>query len=339
MTTGLIIGKFLPPHRGHAFLIETALARGRPPDRAGVQPEARGDPGRAARGVAARDVPGAGRAPPRRREPVRASRASPLLGAVDRQHPSGWSRPRPTSSSAPRTTATSWRAGSGRGTCSSTASGAPCPSRAALRADPIGCWDFLPECVRPAYVRRVVVTGPESTGKTTLARRLAEHFATAWAPEYARALPRPEVRRRDDPLAALRGEPTFRRSRGASSRARSARRAFRTACSSATPTSTPRASTPRSTSGRARSGSATPRRARRYELHLLLDVDVPWVADPQRDRPHLRRELLARLTRALENDRRPYVLVSGGWDERFERARAAVAERPSRSARSPRSEP
>lgn len=51
----------------------------------------------------------------------------------------------------------------------------------------MGFWDFLPECVRPEYVRRVVVTGPESTGKTTLARRLAEQLATAWVPEYARA--------------------------------------------------------------------------------------------------------------------------------------------------------
>lgn len=71
----------------------------------------------------------------------------------------------------------------------------------------------------------------------------------------------------------------------------------------------------------------------------LGDVDVPWVADPQCDRPHLRREFLARLSRALEDDQRPYVLVSGGWDERFERAIAAVLECQSRSPRSPRSEP
>ncbi len=32
----------------------------------------------------------------------------------------------------------------------------------------------------------VVVFGPESTGKTTLARELAEHYGTAWIPEYLR---------------------------------------------------------------------------------------------------------------------------------------------------------
>ena len=35
-------------------------------------------------------------------------------------------------------------------------------------------------------VKRVVVIGPESTGKTTLCQKLAAHFNTQWAPEYAR---------------------------------------------------------------------------------------------------------------------------------------------------------
>lgn len=34
---------------------------------------------------------------------------------------------------------------------------------------------------------RIALTGPESTGKTTLSRLLAAHYRTAWAPEYARA--------------------------------------------------------------------------------------------------------------------------------------------------------
>ena len=33
-------------------------------------------------------------------------------------------------------------------------------------------------------VTRVVVTGSESTGKTTLAQQLAEHFQTLWVPEF-----------------------------------------------------------------------------------------------------------------------------------------------------------
>jgi nicotinamide riboside kinase len=36
-------------------------------------------------------------------------------------------------------------------------------------------------------VRRVAIVGTESTGKTTLAQQLAEHFQTVWVPEYGRA--------------------------------------------------------------------------------------------------------------------------------------------------------
>lgn len=35
-------------------------------------------------------------------------------------------------------------------------------------------------------IRRIVIIGPESTGKSTLSRQLADHYRTSWAPEYAR---------------------------------------------------------------------------------------------------------------------------------------------------------
>jgi hypothetical protein len=47
----------------------------------------------------------------------------------------------------------------------------------------------------------------------------------------------------------------------------------------------------------------------------------------------------ARLRLMLEQDGRRYVLVSGAWDERFERALAAVSECRNGSPRSPRSGP
>jgi len=35
-------------------------------------------------------------------------------------------------------------------------------------------------------IKRISILGPESTGKTTLARQLAEHYQTVWVPEFAR---------------------------------------------------------------------------------------------------------------------------------------------------------
>lgn len=38
----------------------------------------------------------------------------------------------------------------------------------------------------PSDLIKVVLFGPESTGKTTLAKELANHYGTEWVPEYAR---------------------------------------------------------------------------------------------------------------------------------------------------------
>ena len=35
-------------------------------------------------------------------------------------------------------------------------------------------------------MKRIVVIGPESTGKSTLCQQLAEHYKTVWCPEFAR---------------------------------------------------------------------------------------------------------------------------------------------------------
>ena len=35
-------------------------------------------------------------------------------------------------------------------------------------------------------MRKIVIIGPESTGKSTLAEHLAEHYKTVWCPEFAR---------------------------------------------------------------------------------------------------------------------------------------------------------
>ena len=35
-------------------------------------------------------------------------------------------------------------------------------------------------------IKKIVVIGPESTGKSTLCKNLAAHYNTLWVPEYAR---------------------------------------------------------------------------------------------------------------------------------------------------------
>lgn len=67
-------------------------------------------------------------------------------------------------------------------------------SGTAVRKDPVGCWDFLEPPVRAALTRRIVVLGAESTGTTTMARALADHYRlrggvwaqTRYVAEYGR---------------------------------------------------------------------------------------------------------------------------------------------------------
>lgn len=55
-----------------------------------------------------------------------------------------------------------------------------------VRNDPMRYWEYIPNAVRTYYAKRVAIVGPESSGKTTLARELSAHFKTGWVPEYAR---------------------------------------------------------------------------------------------------------------------------------------------------------
>jgi NadR type nicotinamide-nucleotide adenylyltransferase len=59
-------------------------------------------------------------------------------------------------------------------------------SASAIRLAPLRYWNFLEPCVRAHFAKRVSVVGAESTGTTTLAVELAEHYGTMWVPEYGR---------------------------------------------------------------------------------------------------------------------------------------------------------
>lgn len=55
-----------------------------------------------------------------------------------------------------------------------------------IRKNPFNHWDFIPSVVRQYFVKKVCIYGPESTGKSTLAIKLAERYQTEYVPEVAR---------------------------------------------------------------------------------------------------------------------------------------------------------
>lgn len=57
-----------------------------------------------------------------------------------------------------------------------------------IRKRPFTYWDFLPPPVRPYFVKKIALVGSESTGKSTLTQNLAKHYQTAFVPEMAREI-------------------------------------------------------------------------------------------------------------------------------------------------------
>ena len=165
-------------------------------------------------------------------------------------------------------------------------------------------------------VTRIVVTGSESTGKTTLARDLAAHFGAQWVPEQARSYAE-RVRRelKADDVAPIASEQiTAEDAALAAARRRGDRWLF---------LDTDLVSTvvyARHYYGSCPAWIEAEARARRSDLYLLADVDLPWQSDGVRDRPRAREILHAEFAATLTEFRAQSCLVQGADDQRLKAA-------------------
>ncbi len=57
-----------------------------------------------------------------------------------------------------------------------------------LRANIFDNWDFVLDSAKPYFIKKVCLLGPESTGKSTLGKELAKELKTTYVPEYAKAI-------------------------------------------------------------------------------------------------------------------------------------------------------
>ena len=55
-----------------------------------------------------------------------------------------------------------------------------------VRQNPLLMWNYLDPPVKAYFAKRIAIVGAESTGTTTLAQDLAKHYKTVWVPEYGR---------------------------------------------------------------------------------------------------------------------------------------------------------
>ena len=185
--TGLIIGKFMPPHAGHQYLVEIALAQVERLTLILFSKTAEPIPGGLRLAWLRELFPDVELLHLTDEGPV--DFASPAawdfwIGAIRRAYPAERG-PDLVFSSEPYGPELARRLGAGHVAVDPDRGRVPI-SGSQIRARPLAHWRFIPPPVRPYFVRRVVILGAESTWKTTLAQALAAQFATAWVPEYAR---------------------------------------------------------------------------------------------------------------------------------------------------------
>ncbi|MEO7080009.1 MAG: ATP-binding protein [Flavobacteriales bacterium] len=167
-------------------------------------------------------------------------------------------------------------------------------------------------------MRKVVITGAECSGKSTLSEDLAKHYGVPWVPEMARqyleVLDRPYEESDLLKIAELQlNTENERRSESP--------RASMLICD--TDLITIRIW------GEEKYGSSDPwivqqTEERAYDLWLLCRPDIPWVYDPQRENPHDRDRLFAVYETTLKKLGKPYVIIEGDREERLRQAKAAV---------------
>ncbi len=329
---GLVIGKFLPPHRGHQFLIETAL-RGCDKLTAVVCRRA-DDP-----------IPAEVRAGWLRElyPPVDVAVVEDILDDENSRawaeytvHCLGFAPERVfTSESYGETYAaclSAIRARSGAAACEHV-----CVDRdrrvvpvsgSAIRADLWRHAEFLDPLVRSWFVLRVAIVGVESSGTTTLARDLAARYETCWVPEYGRFYYEGRMTSR---FAAGWTEAKFVHIATMQARMEDAlaRVADRVLFCDTDPFAT-------AVWHERYRGTVSPAvdavgRERAYALTFVTAPDFPFVQDGTRDGEHLREWMHGRFLERLRAIGRPFHVL-GGTPEQRVLAAARLVDRASAAA-------
>jgi HTH-type transcriptional repressor of NAD biosynthesis genes len=183
-----------------------------------------------------------------------------------------------------------------------------------IRADMHARRESMPAHVYASFVDRIAIVGGESSGKSTLARALADYLATEAAPEYGRE-------RWERQRGALQYEDLLQIAQQQIAREDSAcERARRYVFCDTTPYTT-------LFYCRDLFGRAEPElerlAGRSYALHVLCAPDFPFVQDGTRRDPAFREAQHAHYSERLTRSGEPWMLVTGDLQTRVR----AVADR------------
>lgn len=175
-----------------------------------------------------------------------------------------------------------------------------------IRNNPFLYWDFIPDVVKPYFVKLICFYGPESTGKSTMAKQMAARYNTEYVPEVAREI----VSSNDFTLDDI-----VRIAKAQNERVKEKMKTANKLLFCDTDLIT--------TQIYCRHYLKTVpailyelEKEIKYDQYFLFDIDVPWVADGLRDLGSNRMEMFQTFEMELSNRRICYQLVTGTWGDR-----------------------
>jgi len=189
-----------------------------------------------------------------------------------------------------------------------------------VRNSPIDSWNFIPDEVKPYYTKRIAVMGPESTGKSMLVQKLAHDLGTSYLSEYGREYTETVMKGPD-----LQVDDFFHIAETHNQRLidmhLEVRRPWLIVDTEAITTKL---------FGQLYLKDYKDDRIDEiinhqwFDLYLLMDIDVPWIDDGTRDFPNDRQRHFDMIKGELDRLGKKYVVISGNYEERFEKAKAEI---------------
>ncbi|WP_439132892.1 AAA family ATPase [Polaribacter sp.] len=174
---------------------------------------------------------------------------------------------------------------------------------------------------KPINLVKVVLFGPESTGKTTLSKQLAHHYHTVWAPEYAREYLQKKWNNKrktceaEDLIPIAIGQMKLENTL--------AKKADKVLICDTDLLET-KVYSEEFYGGFVDETLNKAANENQYDLYLLTYIDTPWEADDLRDRPEHRLAMFTAFENALKKHNRPYILLKGDKKTRLENATKAI---------------
>jgi nicotinamide riboside kinase len=188
-------------------------------------------------------------------------------------------------------------------------------------------------------IKKIVVIGPESTGKSTLCEKLAAHYQTLWVPEYAREYLEKQGTEYtyEDLLTIAKGQIELEERISSKLKVQSSKlKTENPIQNSQSSTLNPQPSTllfidtdmyvmkvwAEYVFNNCHNWILNRIAERKYDLYLLCDVDLPWVEDQLREYPdaRIRQKLFYFYKELMENQSTPWTVISGNYEERLDKA-------------------